>query len=286
VVEGRYFLPNTATGERETIVTSMLRAEPQYLQRMPRPSAWHVWAAVLTAGFFMLLTVKAYWPAAVSGAMAVGCIIRWCWFLDAPQPVKTADIGAGIIVPTYVSGPSSHGWWAMVITLIVAGMVAALMGFSYIFLWSRNPDVWARVSGAGTMTGIVAANAAAAALAWGACRLLRSGRPRSAAISALMLGFAAALIVAAWGADLRAWQGSGLRPEVSAQGAAVYALVSWQGFFAGVAALMGLYALLRWWAGHAVADRPSTWDMIALFVVYSAGQGVFAALLPRLFPGS
>ena len=49
---------------------------------------------------------------------------------------------------------------------------------------------------------------------------------------------------------------------------------------------MGLYAVLRWLAGHARADRPSTWDVIGLFLVYSAGQGVFAALLPRLFPGS
>src|SRR5690606_18858116 len=54
VEEGRYFLPGSATGLRETIVTSPLRAEPQYLQRMPGPSAWHVLAAIFTAGFFLL----------------------------------------------------------------------------------------------------------------------------------------------------------------------------------------------------------------------------------------
>ena len=74
--------------------------------------------------------------------------------------------------------------------------------------------------------------------------------------------------------------------EASAQGATVYALLSWHGFFAAVAALMGLYAVLRWLAGHAVADRPSTWEVIAVFLVYSAGQGAYFALLPRLFPGS
>jgi len=285
VVAGRYFLPNSATGERETIVTSTLNAEPQYLQRMPRPSAWHVWAAIFTAGFFLLLTVKAWWPAVVSGVLATWCIIQWCWLLDAPQPDKSADIGAGIIVPTYASGPSSHGWWAMVITLVVGGMVAALMGFSYVFLWSRNPGLWLPPPGLWSMGLVVAANVAAGLLAWGACRVLRLDRARSGAISALMMLTAAALVVAAWGVDLLAWLDSGLRPSESAQGATVYALQSWHGFFAAVAALMGLYAVLRWLAGHAVAARPSTWDVIAVFLVYSAGQGAYIALLPRLFPG-
>ncbi|HYD46470.1 MAG TPA: cbb3-type cytochrome c oxidase subunit I, partial [Phenylobacterium sp.] len=142
VKAGRYFLPGTATGERETIVTSTLAAEPQYLQRMPKPSPWHVWAAVFTAGFFLLLTVQAYAAAAVSGVLGVWCMFHWCWLLDKPLAEPDADIGAGIRVPTYASGPSSHGWWAMVITLVVAGMVAALMGFSYVFLWSRQPDLW------------------------------------------------------------------------------------------------------------------------------------------------
>ena len=89
-----------------------------------------------------------------------------------------------------------------------------------------------------------------------------------------------------WAVDLRAWLDSGLRPEVNTQGATVYAFLSWQGLFAAIVALMGLYALLRWLAGHVRADRPSTYDVIAQFIVFSAGQGVFATLLTRLFPGS
>jgi len=217
--------------------------------------------------------------------LGVYCIIQWCWFLDAPHPKKTADIGAGIVVPTYASGPSSHGWWAMVIMLVVGGMVAALMGFSYVFLWSRNPDAWSPPPEIGSMALVLAANVAAGLLAWGACRVLRLDRPRAPVVSTLMMLLAAVLIVVAWGVDIRAWIATGLRPEVHAQGATVYALLSWHGFFAGVVALMGVYAVLRWLAGHAVADRPSTWDLIAVFIVYSAGQGVFTTLLPRLFPG-
>ena len=123
-------------------------------------------------------------------------------------------------------------------------------------------------------------------LAWLACRALRLDRPRSAGLAALMMAAAAALIVAGWFVDLAAWLDSGLRPEVNTQGATVYAFLSWQGLFAAIVALMGLYALLRWLAGHVRADRPSTYDLIALFIVFSAGQGAFATLLTRLFPGS
>ncbi len=59
VEAGRYFLPNTATGARETLITSTARAEPQYVQIMPGPSWWPLLAALFTAGFFLLLTVKA-----------------------------------------------------------------------------------------------------------------------------------------------------------------------------------------------------------------------------------
>ena len=93
------------------------------------------------------------------------------------------------------------------------------------------------------------------------------------------------MIVAAWFGDLAAWRATGLQPEVNTQGATVYAFLSWQGLFAAVVALMGLYAVLRWLAGHVRADRPSTYDLIALFIVFSAGQGAFATLLTRLFPG-
>ncbi|MET0337383.1 MAG: cbb3-type cytochrome c oxidase subunit I, partial [Caulobacter sp.] len=142
VDEGRYFLPGSATGVRETIVTSPLNAEPQYLQHMPTPSAWHLWAAVGTAGFFLLLTIQAYAASVFCGVVAIVAVLRWLWDTDRPLKDETADIGAGIRVPTYVTGPSSHGWWAMIILLIVIGMIFAMLVFSYLFLWSRRPDLW------------------------------------------------------------------------------------------------------------------------------------------------
>ena len=58
VEAGRYYLPGAPTGRRETIVTSPIEAEPQYLARLPGPGWTPVLAAVFTAAFFLLLTVK------------------------------------------------------------------------------------------------------------------------------------------------------------------------------------------------------------------------------------
>src|SRR3546814_18811890 len=55
VAKGRYFLPGSATGHRETVVTSPLLAEPPYLQIITGTSAWPFPAAVFNAGFFLPL---------------------------------------------------------------------------------------------------------------------------------------------------------------------------------------------------------------------------------------
>ncbi|MGQ2910138.1 MAG: cytochrome ubiquinol oxidase subunit I, partial [Aliihoeflea sp.] len=130
VEQGRYFLPRSATGRRETIVTSPLLAEPQYLQIMPGPSPWPFAAAIFTAGFFLALTVQAYMFAWVSGVLAVISVLRWLWETDRPVEIEGVDIGADICVPTYVTGPSSHGWWAMIILLVVMGMIFLMALFS------------------------------------------------------------------------------------------------------------------------------------------------------------
>ncbi len=286
VEAGRYFLPNAPTGARETLVTSTLNAEPQYLQRMPSPSAWHVWAAIFTAGLFLLLTVQAYVASAISGVLAVWCVMRWCWMLDQPRVGETVDIGGGVQVPTYMSGPSSHGWWAMVITLIVAGMIALLAGFSYVFLWSRNPQDWIAPPPTTNLCVTLGANLLGALLGWLSCRALSLDRPRSPAIATLLLPLAAAALGAAWWIDLTGWVDAGLKASATGQGATVFALLSWHGFFIGIVALMALYSVLRLLFGHVEARRPSTFQLIALFVAYSAGQGAFSAALTALFPGA
>lgn len=285
VEAGRYFLPGSATGLRETIVTSPIRAEPQYLQRMPGPSVWPVLAAVFTAGFFMLLTVQAYWPGVVSGVLAVACVLRWLWETDWPMGPASVDIGAGVRVPTYVTGPASHGWWAMVILLVVAGMIFLMACFSYVFLWSRRPDLWLPPPDLVWLAGIVLAYAAAGGLAWLAARSARTAG-RGAGVAALLAGLATLLCLAAWAADIGSWRIAGLDPAASGQGATVFALLAFQGVLLSVVVLMAGYLAARTVRGLVAPDRTSTVDVVVLFIANAAAQGAIAALLVRLFPGA
>ena len=41
-------------------------------------------------------------------------------------------------MPNYVSGPSSHGWWAMVIVLIVGGMVFGVISATIPYAATRG----------------------------------------------------------------------------------------------------------------------------------------------------
>src|SRR5688572_22045020 len=58
VDRGEHYLPGSVTGRRETIVTSPVAARPQYVAILPGPGWPPFLAAVGTAAFFLLLTVK------------------------------------------------------------------------------------------------------------------------------------------------------------------------------------------------------------------------------------
>ncbi|GAD58699.1 cbb3-type cytochrome c oxidase subunit I [Brevundimonas sp. BAL450] len=285
VKEGRYFLPGTATGERETLITSPLNAEPQYVARMPTPSPWHFWGAIFTAVFFMLLVPSAYGPAAVAGVIAVVCLMGWAWKLDEPMSAETVDVGAGIRLPTYGVGSTSHGWWAMTILLFVAGVVAAMSMFSYVFLWSRRPDTWIDPPAMWSLIVVVGGYVLSIALMLGARKVVRLDRPRMAMIATGMVVLAWAAMAAAWRIDWVTWSGAGLDPTRSGQGATVFSFIGWQGFYVIVCALMTLYVVMRWLRGRVSPARPTSYDVITLFFVFVAAQAGLAALLTRLFPG-
>jgi cytochrome c oxidase subunit I+III len=244
-----------------------------------------VWAAVFTAGFFLILTVQAYLIAVVSGLLAIYCIWEWAWRLDRPNANATVDVGGGVRLPTYVSGSSSHGWWAMVITLIVGGMVAAMACFSYVFLWSRRPDLWQAPPDLASLPLTLGLLAVAGLGGWAGQGALKLDRPRSPMIAAGLMLVAAVAAGGAWAAEAWAWWDSGLRPDASSQGATVFALLAWQGLFVGICLLMGPFALLRWLFGHLSPERPATFELIALFLAFTALQGGVTTLLVRLFPG-
>jgi cytochrome c oxidase subunit I+III len=284
VEAGRYFLPGSATGHRETIITSPLNAEPQYLQIMPGPSAWPFFSAVFTAGFFLLLTVQAYSIGMISGVLAILCVLRWLWETDRPVKPARADIGAGIEVPTYVTGPSTHGWWATIVLLIVIGMIFVMALFSYLYLYGVHADFWTSPPAAIWLAPLLLLYGGGIGLALLARRLL--AREKSTLWSPpTNMVLAAGALALAWAIDFLTWRASGLAPEASGQGATVYGLIAHQGLVTFIALLIALYVAARNSRGLVTRPRNNSFDLATLFLVYTGAQGAIAALVVRLFPG-
>jgi len=285
VEQGRYFLPNTATGLRETLITSPLRAEPEYVQIMPGPSPWPFLSAIFTAGFFLILTVQAYAVAVTSGVLAVIAVLRWLWDTDRPVRPAQVDVGAGIMLPTYVTGPRSHGWWAMIILLIVIGMIFLMTIFSFFYLYGVQANFWRPGPSMAALVPIVGCYGLAAGLAVLGKRLLaREQSTLWSPVSAVLFGIFA--LTVGYAIDLAGWRTHGLHGSASGQGAVVYALLSLEGMLVAIALLMGGYLFAR--NARGIVSRPAnnSVDLVVLFTVYTAAQGIFSTLLTRLVPGS
>ncbi|MFC0205857.1 cbb3-type cytochrome c oxidase subunit I [Novosphingobium soli] len=276
VEQGRYFLPRSATGLRETIVTSPLLAEPQYVQIMPGPSVWPFAAALFTAGFFLALTVQAYTFGLASGVLGVLAVIRWLSDTDRPVAEHEVDIGAGIRVPTYVTGPQSHGWWAMVILMVVMGMIFAMALFGLAFLWGNQPDFWTAPPPFAEGLPIALGYLLVIAAAWGTRLLHRRGFDLAVA-PALLAALAVPGLI--W-LDARAWLAI-LAPQSSGQAASVFALLALQAMVAGIALLMALYLGWRRLRGAVTARRNTTLDLTCLFLGYTGAQGLVGTLFAR-----
>jgi cytochrome c oxidase subunit I+III len=290
VENGRHFLPGSHTGGRETIVTSPIEAHPQYILQIPGEPSWSPFlAALFTAAFFMLLTIKLVFPAIVCGVLAVGFIVGWLWSTDPGQSHPPGDIGGGIALPVYATGPVSHSWWGMLVLLAVAGTTFACLVFSYLFLWLVNPRAWPP---AGVETPSLAWPAITAALyLLGAGLIALASRALAGDASGkrfglvpVLLGLALPLILTGCGLDLWAqWRG-GLRPDAHGYGAVVYGIAAFQAFFVLTAVSMGLYTIARRLAHRLDGVRRASFDNTMLMWHYTTAQGLVGLVLVYGFP--
>ena len=230
------------------------------------------------------MTIQAYNPALISGALVIPCIIRWLWETDRPVAVQKADVGAGIILPTYVTGPSTHGWWATVILLIVIFMIFLMTIFSWFFVYGIHPAYWGELGDPMWLIPILGGYGTAAALILlGRWLLTREKSTHWSPATQILL--AAAAIFIAFAIDLWSWREAGLDPELTSQAALIMAFICQQGMLVAVSMVMALYLGAR--NARAMITRPRnvTFDVVVLFMLYTAAQGSVTALLTRLFPG-
>ncbi|WP_164820288.1 cytochrome c oxidase subunit I [Sinorhizobium meliloti] len=288
VRDGHHYLPNAPTGWRETIVTSPIHARPQYVIQMPGPGWPPFLAAVFTAAFFLLLTVKMVTIATVCGVLAIAFILVWAWGLD-PGPSKgMIEIAKGVRLPTYMSGPTSHSWWAMVVLMFVAASLYLAYVFSYLFLWVVSPEVWAPIGSPkppplGWPLGSAALLLAGSGILWLVSRRLGVFSASRVAMSVALL-LSLACLTGAFALELRGHLATGLSPEGNAYGAMVYlgAVLFAQLVFALV--IMGLFAMARHMAGKLDAVRRVTYDSYALLYHYTVAQSLLGLGLIHGFP--
>jgi cytochrome c oxidase subunit I+III len=277
VAAGAYYLPKAATDSRETIMTSAVDASPQYVLRLPMPGWPPVLAAWFTAAFFLLLTFKLVAVATLCAVVAIAALVRWGWELDPPADIADVDIGGGMRLPAYMSGPRSQAWWAIVVLMLVSAMLYACMLVSYLYLWLVSPGSWPQTpppASWGIAAGVLlVASSTAVGLANRA--LARGG-------SLCLLVVAVALLLAALGCNFAThWSVS---PRASVYGALLYATLSLDAFFGLVLVALALYALARRAAGLLDARRRVNFDNARLFWHYVVAQNLAGLALIQLFP--
>jgi cytochrome c oxidase subunit I+III len=288
VEQGRYFLPGTCTGGRETLVTGPFDAAPHYVLLVPGPSWRSFWAAVFMAAFFLLLTVKLVAPALTCGVLCIGFVVAWLWQTDR-GPGPRLDIGGGLRLPSYVTGSSSHSWWAMIVLVLVAASLFLALAFSYFYIWTVSPQAWPRATD-DRLPDLhwTAAQAAALVVAGVALSLAGIALARDRPWTRWAMRIALLLAVAALGAasllDVLAHARAGLRPADSSYAALVHAFIAVQGQVVVAVILMGLYTVARSLAGKLDAARRVTFDNTRCLGWYAVAQGLFGTLIVHLAP--
>ncbi|WP_432378340.1 cytochrome c oxidase subunit I [Duganella sp. P38] len=282
VEAGAHWLPGTGTGRRETIVTSPVQARPLYVQVLPGDSWWPLAAALGTAGFFLLLTVKMALAAWACGIVAVVSVLAWMWQSDSLPMQRQVRVADDVTLPLGARGVLSHSWWATVIMLVVDATVFASFVFAHIHTAMRLevcpppgsslPPAWWN---------------------WAACGALAAGSlllewaRRRAADGWQRLALAAALpcMLAGVALQIGGHVAAGLDPVATAWGATIAAMLAYQGLHAVLLAILGVYLWLRSWSGRLSAVNRATADNCALVWHYVTLQGAVLALAVYLVSG-
>ena len=288
VKAGHYYLPDAPTGGRETIVTSPVHARPDYIQQLPGESFAPILAALGTAGFFIALTVKMVALALAFGAVGIAAMVYWAWGNDKGPIIGPVDIGGGIKLPVYMTGPRSHSWWATIALIVIVGMIFASTVLSYLYLWLVNPGDWppegVRLPALGWpgLAGLL--YLASSALIIIAGRLVGRGGEQTGFGTPLVLGAAVPLMIAGFAVEVWTHWSSGLRPDEHSYGAIVAMVSVIQAQCVAAAAIMGLFTVARHLTGKLTGVRRVTFDNTFLFWHYTVAQGLVALLLVHLFP--
>jgi cytochrome c oxidase subunit I+III len=265
VKSGAWYLADAREGRRETMVTSVLDAEPEQVLRVGGTSYVTIISAVTLGTVFVALTFKWWIVSLVAGLAFVAAVIWWLWTGTGEIPEKEKkDIGRGVSLPLYASGVKSTGWWAMFITMTGDATAFASLVFGYFFFWTIHRDFTGGLAGPGVFwpMAALALLAAAWAATVGARELNRRGGVGAARVLLVIGALASAAGCAA--ALAGPWT-TGMDPTAHVYPAIVWVLVSWAAVHGAVGILMQLYCLARSFAGRLTQRHDMELHNVALY---------------------
>ena len=288
VEAGRYYLPGAPTGGRETLATSAIDTEPEFVMRLPQPGWPHVFAAVFLALAFLALAVSLVVPGIVLGVLSIIAILVWLWDTDPGPDKGHVEIADGLRVPTYATGPQSISWWAMVLLMLVGLALYLSYLFSYFYLWTVSPQVWPDPTLGSIPAGHWPILSAILLVASGiavrhAGKLLPAPGGRRSAVPVALAGGAACLI-AALVLDVTALRSTGLDPAADSFAALSYLAVGLQGGLVLLLTLAAGFVIARYAAGLLDAERRLTYQTTYLLWLYAVAQGLTGLLIVHGFP--
>ena len=280
----RYFLPDAKSGARETLVTTVLDARPVQCLRVGGTSIVTMVAAFMLGGVFIALTFHWWIPTILFAIGTLIAILYWLWTGTAEVPEEEDyDVGMGVRLPVYASGPDSVGWWAMFITMVGDGTAYASLIFSYFFFWTIHDDFTNGIEGPGAVWPMVAL--AAFALAWaGMLAARRVNRAEQRREGEQDLRHPALLALAGCLAGLAGPFLAGMDPTQHSYPAIVWVVAIWTVVHGAVGVLMQLYCLARSLTGRLTARYDMDLGNVVLYWHFMVITAVTAFAVIGLFP--
>ena len=285
VDEGKFYLPDASEHLRETLVTTSVDAIPLQCLRVPGPTFITFFAALFTGGFFFFGTFYMWTIASISGVLAVTTILYWLWTGTAKIPEKKEkDVGLGLCLPLYVSGPKAVGWWAMLITMLADMTAFISLLFGYFYYWTIHTEFVPKENpGPGILWPVT--GCALILLSWFLTYMSKVWNQKDKTLLFYVSLFLGAMCAIAGGYAL--YQGPArthLDPTTHVYPAMVWILVYWTIFHIGVGVLMQLYCLMRRAFGKMTFEYDADIQNVSLYWHFVCVTAVMAVMVISGFP--
>jgi cytochrome c oxidase subunit I+III len=272
IESGREYLGSAPEGRREVLVTTVVGAAPEYVNRLPHPTWVPLLAALATAPIFVGTLVSRYdWSMAGIAGLVVFVLI-WLW--NPKNEKLEKDAGGGLRLPIELGDTRSTGWLGAVVYLLVDATLFASFIYAYFYLWTAT-DVWPPTRFAPDFGAPAVAVAVMSIVMLPAALLANhataNGRALPTAIGLAVMAIVGGAIVYA---DYLAITELPFDLKAHAYGGVISGLLFWHGLHAALVAGAALFALARGAARGVSAERSLAPRIASLFAYYLVGTGV------------